>query len=71
MLASLAKDIDLLQIGFKEKGSLGHFLLDLDSTTRTFIFFASPVDYVVLLQTGFKQYEYDAASGTIKVMICF
>jgi len=55
MLASLANDIDLLQIGFKQRGSLGHFLLDLDSATKTFIFFASPVDYVVLLQTGFEQ----------------
>ena len=55
MLASLAKDIDLLQIGFKQRGSIGHFLLDLDSATKTFLFFASPVDYVVLLQTGFEQ----------------
>ena len=68
MRAGLAKDIDLLQIGFKQRGSIGYFLLDLDSTTGTFIFFASPVDYVVL---RFKQSEYDAASGTIKVMICF
>ena len=44
MLASLAKDIDLLQIGVKQRKSLGHFLLDLDSATKTFIFFASPVD---------------------------
>ena len=34
------------------------------------ICFASPVDYVVLLQTGFKQsdYEYDVASGAMKAM---
>ena len=71
MLASLANDINLLQIGFKQRGSLDHFLLNLDSATKTFVFLASPVDYVVLLQTGFEQLEYDAASGIIKVMICF
>ena len=55
MPASFAKDIVLLQTGFKQRGYLGHFLLDLDPATKTFIFFASPVDYVVLLQTGFEQ----------------
>ena len=47
MLASLASDIDLF---------LGDLLFDLEYITKTsMICFASPVDYVILLQTGFKQ----------------